>query len=145
MPALELSKDREVEYGTAFTLALSRDSSQARELADDLERRFPEDTSVRFSYLPALHARPSLNRGDASGALEMLQAAVPYELGPARSTLGALYPVYLRGEAYLAAHQGAEAATEFQKDSRSPRNRGQRSHRRAGALATGQSVRLVGR
>jgi eukaryotic-like serine/threonine-protein kinase len=26
-----------------------------------------------------------------------------------------LYPVYVRGEAYLAAHQGAEAATEFQK------------------------------
>ena len=27
----------------------------------------------------------------------------------------ALYPVYVRGEAYLAAHQGSEAAAEFQK------------------------------
>jgi hypothetical protein len=27
----------------------------------------------------------------------------------------ALYPVYVRGEAYLGAHQGNEAAAEFQK------------------------------
>ena len=53
-----------------------------------------------------------------------------------------LYPVYVRGEAYLAAHQGAEAAAEFQKILDHPRDRFQRSHRRTGALATGPSVRL---
>src|SRR5260370_37978661 len=52
MAALELSKDREVEYGAALALALSGDFSQPRALADDLERRFPENTSIRFSYLP---------------------------------------------------------------------------------------------
>jgi tetratricopeptide (TPR) repeat protein len=52
--ALDLSKDREVEYGAAFALALSGDSSRSQTLANDLERRFPEDTSVRFSYTPAL-------------------------------------------------------------------------------------------
>ena len=26
-----------------------------------------------------------------------------------------MYPVFVRGEAYLAAHQGSEAAAEFQK------------------------------
>jgi hypothetical protein len=84
-----------------------------------LERRFPEDTSVRFSYLPVLRARLALNHGDASLALTLLQAAIPYELGVPRSGVsalfGALYPVYVRGEAYLAAHQGVEAATEFRK------------------------------
>ncbi len=116
--ALELSRDREVEYGAAFALALSGDSSQAQALADDLERRFPEDTSVRYSYLPAVRARLALNHGDALKALELLQA-VPYELGTHRSTIharfGALYPVYVRGQADLALHRGAEAAGEFQK------------------------------
>jgi eukaryotic-like serine/threonine-protein kinase len=119
MAALELSKDREVEYGAAFALARSGDFSQAQALANDLERRFPQDTSIRFSYLPALHARLALNHGDASKAIELLQVAVPHELGTPRSSIhglfGALYPVYVRGEAYLALHQGADAATEFQK------------------------------
>jgi eukaryotic-like serine/threonine-protein kinase len=117
--ARALSKDREVEYGAAFALALSGDSLGSKELADDLERRFPEDTAVRFSYLPTLRARLALNHGDTSKAIELLQVAAPHELGAPRSSIhalfGALYPVYVRGEAYLAAHQGAEAVTEFQK------------------------------
>jgi DNA-binding winged helix-turn-helix (wHTH) protein/Tfp pilus assembly protein PilF len=117
--ALRLSKDREVEYGAAFALTLSGDSPQAQALADDLERRFPEDTAVRFSYLPVVHARLALDHGDASKAVELLQAAVPHELGAPRSSVhalfGALYPVYVRGEAYLAESRGAEAAVEFQK------------------------------
>jgi DNA-binding winged helix-turn-helix (wHTH) protein/predicted Zn-dependent protease len=119
MAALELSKDREVEYGAAFALARSGTLSQAQALANDLERRFPEDTSVRFSYLPTLHAGLALNHGDVSKAIDLLQVAVPHELGAPRSSIhalfGALYPVYVRGQAYLALHQGAEAATEFQK------------------------------
>jgi tetratricopeptide (TPR) repeat protein len=112
--ALELSKGLDVEYGAAFALALAGDSSRSQILASDLERRFPEDTSVRFSYLPTLGALLALNRGETSKAIELLQAAVPNELGEPRS-LGALYPVYVRGEAYRAAHKGAEAAAESQK------------------------------
>jgi DNA-binding winged helix-turn-helix (wHTH) protein/tetratricopeptide (TPR) repeat protein len=119
LAARELTKDREAEYGSAFALALSGDSSGAQALADDLEKRFPEDTSVRYSYLPVLRARLALNRGEASKALEVLQVSVPYELGVhgcmVHALFGALYPVYVRGEAYLASHRGAEAAGEFQK------------------------------
>ena len=119
MAARELSKGREVEYGAAFALALSGNSSRCQTLANDLERRFPEDTSVRFSYLPALRALLALNHSEPSKAIELLQIAVPYDLGAPRSGFhgffGTLYPVYVRGEAYLAAHQGAEAAAEFQK------------------------------
>jgi serine/threonine protein kinase/tetratricopeptide (TPR) repeat protein len=117
--ALALSKDRDVEYGAAFALALSRDISRSEALANDLERRFPEDTSVKFSYLPALRARLALNHGEAAKAVELLQPVVPYELGAPHSSapgfFGALYPVYVRGEAYLAAHKGTEATAEFQK------------------------------
>ncbi len=112
---LALSKNRDVEYGAAFALALSGNSAQTRTLADDLERRFPEDTPTRFSYLPALRARLALNAGDPAKALELLQSAVPCEQGATRSIFGALYPVYVRGEAFLAAHRGLEAAAEFRK------------------------------
>jgi DNA-binding winged helix-turn-helix (wHTH) protein/tetratricopeptide (TPR) repeat protein len=117
--AFGLAKDREVEYGTALALALAGNSSQAQTLADDLEKNFPEDTAVRFSYLPVLRASLALNRHQASKAIELLENAAPYELATPRSKLqgffGALYPVYLRGEAYLAAGQSTEAAAEFQK------------------------------
>jgi len=89
------------------------------DVADDLEKRFPEDTSVRFSYLPSLEALLALNHGEPSHAIEILQVAVPNELGTQRSWIhgnfGALYPVYVRGLSYLALHQGAEAAGEFRK------------------------------
>jgi serine/threonine protein kinase/tetratricopeptide (TPR) repeat protein len=117
--ALLLSNDREVEYGAGLALAISGDSSQSSLLAADLEKRFPEDTSVQFSYLPALRAMIALNQGQPSRALELLQAAAPYELGSHRSSFsglfGNLYPSYVRGEAYLAAHRGVEAIAEFRR------------------------------
>ncbi|HET6218962.1 MAG TPA: winged helix-turn-helix domain-containing protein [Acidobacteriaceae bacterium] len=113
--ALNHSNNREVEFGAALALAISGDVGRAHALADDLEKRFPEDTVVRFSYLPVLRARLVLNQGNASQAIELLQVAGPYELGASRLLFGALYPIYVRGEANLAAHHGVEAAVEFQK------------------------------
>ena len=84
---------------------------RAERLADDLDNRFPEDTIIRSYYLPTLRAQLALGRGDPSKAVEVLRAATPYEL----SSSGALYPVYVRGESYLAAHRGKDAAAEFQK------------------------------
>ena len=96
-----------------------KDGSRARSLADNLEKRFPEDTSVRLNYLPVIRARLELNRGDSSRAIDLLQVTVPHELGQPRSAahgaFGALYPIYLRGEARLQQRNGAEAAHEFQK------------------------------
>jgi len=83
-----------------------------------LGKRFPEATIVQFNYLPTLRAKLALSRGNAPEAIENLRTAMPYELGQTTSsTYGwtALYPAFVRGEAYLAAHQGSEAAAEFQK------------------------------
>jgi tetratricopeptide (TPR) repeat protein len=112
---LRLSKDRDAEYGAALALALAGDTSEPPALAADLEKRFPEDTVVRFSYLPTLKALLALRRGDPSGAVEELRAAAPFELGAPPAFRGALYAVYARGEAYLASQRGAEAAAEFRK------------------------------
>jgi tetratricopeptide (TPR) repeat protein len=117
--ALELSKGRDVEYGAAFAMALAGDSAGAQALADDLDKRFPEDTSVRSSYLPVLRALLATMGREPAQAIEALQGATPYELGVPLSwyngSFGQLYPVYVRGHAYLDAQQGAEAAAEFQK------------------------------
>jgi hypothetical protein len=119
MAAVKLSKGRDVEYGAAFALALAGDFSRSQALASDLEKRFPEDTSVQFSYLPALRGLFALNRHEPQKALELLQAAAPYDFAvPAidfNTFFGGLYPVYVRGGAFLAAHQGAAAVKEFQK------------------------------
>jgi eukaryotic-like serine/threonine-protein kinase len=102
-----------------LALALAGDSSASQKLANELERRFPEDSEVRFVYMPVLRALLALDHHEPSKAVELLQIAVPYELGaPMSSTFGffgALYPVYVRGEAHLAAREGTEAAVEFQK------------------------------
>jgi Flp pilus assembly protein TadD len=108
-----LSMGRDLQYRVAVVNTLTGDSARAQALADDLDKTFPEDTVVRFNYLPTLHAQLALRRNDTAKAIEVLQAARPYELGDVGNF--SLYPVYVRGEAYLAAHQGSEAAAEFQK------------------------------
>jgi len=117
--ALQLSKDRDVEYAAAFALALSGDSAGSQRLDGDLEKRFPEDTPVQFEYLPTLQALSALAHRAPLDAVERLQRALPYDFalpGTAFfSTFGGLYPAYVRGEAYLEAQQGREAAAEFQK------------------------------
>jgi len=117
--ALELSTGRDAQYGAALAFALAGDSARSQTLADDLQRRFPEDTSVRISYLPTLRAVLAVNRREPSTAIELLKAAAPYELGYHGSSsvgfVGSLYPIYVRGIAYLTGRQGGEAASEFQK------------------------------
>jgi tetratricopeptide (TPR) repeat protein len=117
--ALKHGRDKEVEYGAAFALVLAGDAPQSKVIADQLEKRYPEDTSVKFSYMPTLRALLALHHDDSAKAIDFLQIATPHELGTPQSAdfgfFGALYPVYARGEAFLAARQAIEAAAEFQK------------------------------
>jgi tetratricopeptide (TPR) repeat protein len=117
--ALSHSKDREIVYGAAFAYAMAGSIPEAEKLATELEKRFGEDTSVRANYLPVLRALFALNRNDPTNAIETLKAAIPYEMGTPRTTIhgffGVLYPAYVRGKAFLALRQPAEAAAEFHK------------------------------
>ena len=117
--ALELSKGRDVEYTAGIALALGGDPSRAQALTDDLQSRFTEDTTVRFSYLPTLRALVALNNGEPERAIQLLEVALPYEeAAPGVDYyyfFGGLYPAYARGQAFLAAHREPEAAAEFQK------------------------------
>jgi eukaryotic-like serine/threonine-protein kinase len=114
--ALALAAGRQAEGFSAIALGLAGDSAQAERLAADLDKRFSEDTIVKFDYLPMIQAAIALHSGDGKRALDALAASAPYELGETNPSFTfALYPVYLRGEAYLATKQGAAAANEFQK------------------------------
>src|SRR5215468_2226581 len=116
--ALKLSTGRDLQYFAALAFAYAGDDARAKALANDLDKSYPEDTIVQFNYLPTVRGRLALNRGDASTAIASLGVAVPYELGGTRAIdpkWTAMFPVFVRGEAYLAAHKGSEAAAEFQK------------------------------
>jgi eukaryotic-like serine/threonine-protein kinase len=114
--ALRLSTGRNAQFGAALALALAGDAGKAQTLADDLAKRFPEDTIVRSYYISTIRAQVELSRSHPAKALEALQGVTPYELGsPTGVAAGAMYPVYLRGVAYLAMHRGVEAAVAFEK------------------------------
>ena len=119
--ALSLSRSRDADYGPALAFVLLQESAQVREVEADLAKRYPQDTSVQFSYLPTIRALEALNEGDPVKALEMTQVAAPYDLAvPATAYFtgpffGALYPVYVRGLAYSRLGRPIEAAAEFQR------------------------------
>jgi tetratricopeptide (TPR) repeat protein len=109
---------RDVRSAVALVLAFTGDSARSAKIADALEQDFPQDSLVKRNFLPTIRAKLAVGRGDADGAINLLRSATPYELGQTTgSTYGwnALYPVYVRGEAYLAAKRGAEASVEFEK------------------------------
>jgi tetratricopeptide (TPR) repeat protein len=120
MAALELSKSRDVEYAAGLALAFSGDSSRSAALAGDLEKLFPEDTFAKFTYVPVLRALAALEHGKPADSVESLQITLRYELAVNGLNfnhwyLGGLHSAYVRGEAFVAAHQYGEAVTEFQK------------------------------
>jgi DNA-binding winged helix-turn-helix (wHTH) protein/predicted Zn-dependent protease len=108
--ALKISPHRNVQFQAALAFAFAGETLRPQALADDLFKHFPFDTIVQSSFLPRIRAQVALNQKKARGAVEILQAVAPYELG-----IGVGLPVYLRGEAYLAADQPTEAAAQFQK------------------------------
>jgi len=117
--SLKISTGRDVTYAAAFALALTGDLSRSQVLLQDLEARFPEDTTVHISYLPALRGLIALQQGTLVEALQKLEPALSNEFAlPGTAffaSFGSLYPAYVRGQTYLAAKRPADAAVEFQK------------------------------
>jgi hypothetical protein len=114
--ALQLTpRGRYVRGIAAFVLVRAGDLPQGQRIADELAKDYPEDTILKFYWLPAARAAIELDRHNPAKALELLRAAQAYELGNPSPTVGPLSPVYSRGYALLAAGQAKEAAAEFQR------------------------------
>jgi eukaryotic-like serine/threonine-protein kinase len=106
-----------VKVEAALAFAMAGDTARAESLARDLNKAFPLDTQVQSLWLPAIRAQLALDRKNPASALFALQNTSTIEMGliPFVNNVSCLYPVYVRGEAYLAAGQGRAAAAEFQK------------------------------
>ncbi|HEY6266025.1 MAG TPA: protein kinase [Candidatus Acidoferrum sp.] len=118
VPALGKAPTRDVRVLAALAFSRIGNIDQAERMAHDLAKLFPLNTAINRYWLPAIYASIEIRRNNPAKALEDLHAAAPYEMGsplPQFEVGGSLYPVYIRGEAYLLLHQGKEAAAEFQK------------------------------
>jgi hypothetical protein len=117
--ALKTFDGREVEYAAGFALGLAGEASRAEALAAGLNKEYPEDTQVQASYVPTLRALAALERKDPRKALDLLEANRRYEFGLPplgfNNFYGNLYPIYVRGLAYLAMNRGVDAAAEFSR------------------------------
>ena len=114
---MALSSKPDVELLAALALARSGDTVKSSALADKVAAEFDRDTMIQAYWLPTIRAAIAIDRGDAQKAIELLRTASEYELGePVQwPSHGTLYPVYVRGDAYLRAGDGVRAVTEFQK------------------------------
>jgi len=114
--ALSLSDNEYVHAVAATVLGLAGDAAKATKIADDLALRHAENTSMQDHYLPMIRCALAVGRGKPGKTLETIPPATAYDLGaPNWMSYIRLYPVYLRGQAYLAARKGSEAAAEFQR------------------------------
>jgi len=114
--ALTLTPGRDVEMLAALALVRSGEIVRAKTIVGELEKSYPSQTVLKVYWLPTIKAAIELNANNAAQSLVYLEAAAPYELGePPQFQLGTLYPAYVRGQAYLLAHNGTAAAAEFQK------------------------------
>ena len=114
--ALALTPGRDVKSLAALALARAGDATAAQKLADSLSKDFPQNTIMQCYWLPSIRSAIAINRKDPDQAVKILQISSPYELAQSVPIqVGMLYPIYLRGQSYLLAHRGTEAAVEFQK------------------------------
>ena len=111
--ALKISPGKMPETVAALVFARAGQLVKAQRMVDKLNSEFPLDTMMQYYCLPTIQSAIELEKHRPGRAVEILQATSPYELGS--STLGSLYPAYIRGEAYLQAGDGSRAALEFQK------------------------------
>ena len=109
--AVAMNRSRFTLIFAGMAQSMAGDVRQATGTADELSKRFPTDAFVNSVWVPSIRGEIEINRGNPGKAIELLQAASPYEFG----FFPRMLPTYVRGQAYLRARQGKEAAAEFQK------------------------------
>jgi len=114
--ALALASSRDIKLLAALTLGRIGETHRAKLIAEELEKNDSSDAFLKGYWLPTIRAAIALVAKNPTKAAMFLEAAGPYELGgPQQFHVGPMYPVYIRGQAELAARNGPAAATEFQK------------------------------
>ena len=112
---MALSPGRDVKVAGSPRAGPDRRGSRAKALVEELEKSYPTNTLLKLYWLPTINAAIEISKGNSSQAIVDLESAAAYELGGAGMVINYLYPAYVRGQAYLLAHNGTAAAAEFQK------------------------------
>jgi eukaryotic-like serine/threonine-protein kinase len=107
--AFAISRDTATVQTASTAYSLCGDTNQSQPLMDEISRRFPNYTLVNVVYWPLNHALLALHQGDPARAVQSLEPANRYEL------VGAFWPQYFRGQAFLGLQKATEATAEFQK------------------------------
>jgi eukaryotic-like serine/threonine-protein kinase len=102
---------QDVSLWAALALAQVGDAQLSQKLVERLNNNFPNDTVVQGYWLPSIRAAGEVANGNASKAIELLQATSSYEMGGP----SLLLPAFVRGQAHLLARNGMAAAAEFQR------------------------------
>lgn len=113
--ALALASTQDLQTEAALALVRTGNSVRARKMAERLAKQFPLNTLLNGYWIPTLLAAVEIDDDNPAKAIEVLKNVAPYELGEPPPLAGSLYPVYIRGQAYLQLRQGSEAAAEFRK------------------------------
>jgi predicted Zn-dependent protease len=113
--SLAVSENSDSQGNAVRAFALIGDAARAEKLIADLEKESPHDLLLNNVKIPTARAILSLQRNQPAQAVTALDAAKPYDLGADRQLIGTYMSLYIRGEAYLQAHDGANAALQFQK------------------------------
>jgi serine/threonine protein kinase/tetratricopeptide (TPR) repeat protein len=113
--AVAFSRNRVALSWSAVALAWAGDLAGAQKLADEAVRKYPKDTFVNDVCIPAVEAEIAIQRHDPAKAIQLLQVSAPYDLGYWHRNSLAFLTLYTRGQAYLAARDGANAEAQFQE------------------------------
>ena len=112
--ALSKSEDSDSRAAAAYVFARIGDVARAQKLIDDLAKEFPSDTLLNQADIPLVRAVIDLQHNQPAEAVAQTESAIPYVYGSDPRGTG-YFPVYVRGESFLRAHDGAKAAAEYQK------------------------------
>jgi len=114
--ALSMASSLDVRLLSGLALARAGDIAGAQRVLKELEKITIPDSEFDSYWLGATRAAIEIDRGKPVQALLYLEKALCCELGSgAVLPMATMYPVYLRGQAYLEAAQGQLAAAEFQR------------------------------
>jgi hypothetical protein len=103
---LALDKNKQTQESALLAAAVCGNGKQSLPLAQELSKKFPEDTLIQDVYLPLAKAFLALAGGRPEEVAVDAKPSRPY---------GSLYPgSYVQGLAYLKLHDAAQALSAFQ-------------------------------
>ena len=110
--ALGLDRSRQTESFAVLASGICGNGKLVQSLAEDLGKKYPDDTLIQNVYVPLGKAFVALGAGQAKEALE--------DAEPARAYYRIFPAAYLQGLAYLQLHDASRAVNAFQNATLSP-------------------------